>query len=79
MDEAAQRVGIPKKSLDDYYNHIQLGSQYNFNFERYKEQKMGILRKFVKVGKNEGYEVLVSGYSEFILDQDIERFWSMSP
>ena len=36
LDEAAQKVGVPKKSLDDYYNHIQIGIQYSFNFERYK-------------------------------------------
>lgn len=26
-------MGIPKKTLDDYYAHIKLGSEYKFDFQ----------------------------------------------
>lgn len=51
LDEAARNVGIAKKTLDDYYSLIRTAMNFNFNLERYKEQKIGILRKFVKLAK----------------------------
>lgn len=45
---AAKEVGIAKKTLDDYFNHIRIGFRYNFNFERFSNEKVGFLRKFVK-------------------------------
>lgn len=32
LEEGAKIVGIPKKTLDDYYAHIKLGSEYKFDF-----------------------------------------------
>lgn len=37
LDEAAQIVGIAKKTLDDYYSLIRTAMNFNFNFEGYKE------------------------------------------
>ncbi len=48
LEEGAKMVGIPKKSLDDYYGHIKLGSEYKFDFQHNLEQKIGVLRSFVK-------------------------------
>lgn len=41
-------VGIPKKTLDDYYAHIKLGSQLDFDFKKNLDENIGILRSFVK-------------------------------
>lgn len=41
-------VGIPKKTLDDYYAHIKLGSEFNFDFEHNLDQKIGVLRSYVR-------------------------------
>ena len=32
-EEAAKIVGIPKKTLDDYFRHIKQGKTYSFIFE----------------------------------------------
>jgi len=32
LKDAAKKVGIPKKSLDDYLLQIRTGIKYNFNF-----------------------------------------------
>ena len=51
LEEAAKKIGISKKTLDDYFNHIQIAHQFKFNFEKFHESKIGILRKFVKIIK----------------------------
>lgn len=58
LDEAAQKVGIAKKTLDDYHNHLRVALQFDFNLERYCESKIGILRRFVKLAKEGGAELL---------------------
>ena len=32
LEESAKNIGISKKTLDDYYSHIQIATQYKFNF-----------------------------------------------
>ena len=41
-------VGIPKKTLDDYYAHLKLGTEHGFDFKQNLEQKIGVLRQFVR-------------------------------
>ena len=48
LKEAAEIVDIPKKSLDDYYMLILRGRKYKFDFNKYKDLKMGALRTFIK-------------------------------
>lgn len=48
LDEAAKKVAISKKSLDDYLLQIRHGRKYNFNFNEHKNEKVGSLRAFVK-------------------------------
>ena len=48
LDEAALKVGIPKKSLDDYYLQLRLGKTYGFNFNEHKDDNVGVLRAFIK-------------------------------
>jgi hypothetical protein len=47
-EKAAELVGIPKKSLDDYMHQIKLGRKYNFDFGSNQDTKIGILRQFNK-------------------------------
>jgi hypothetical protein len=48
LEEAAQKVGISKKSLDDYLLQIRYGRKFGFNFNEHKNEKVGVLRAFVK-------------------------------
>ncbi|CAK77025.1 unnamed protein product (macronuclear) [Paramecium tetraurelia] len=48
LEEAAQKVNISKKSLDDYLLQIRYGRKFGFNFNEHKNEKVGVLRAFVK-------------------------------
>ena len=39
---------MAKKTLDDYFNHIRIAINHKFDFTRFEEHKVGLLRKFVK-------------------------------
>jgi hypothetical protein len=51
LDEAASRVNISKKSLDDYLLQIRFGKKYGFNFNDHFNERVGVLRTFVKKHK----------------------------
>ena len=51
LEEAARKVGISKKSLDDYLFQIRLGFSFGFNFNEHYSDKVGILRDFVRQQK----------------------------
>ena len=53
MEEAAKKVGISKKSLDDYLFQIRFGYRYSFNFNEHYNEKVGILRDYVRQKKKE--------------------------
>lgn len=58
LDEASTKVGIPKKSLDDYLTQMRLGRKYKFDFNKNKDEVVSVLRKFVKDHeKNKGIEL----------------------
>ena len=44
---------MSKKSLDDYLLQLRFGKKYGFNFQEHKNDKVGVLRSFVKSKKNE--------------------------
>lgn len=48
LDVAAYLVQLSRKTLDDYYAQLRKGEMYNFDFQAFKHEKMGVLRKFVK-------------------------------
>eukprot|EP00826_Nyctotherus_ovalis_P065189 TRINITY_DN9578_c0_g2_i5.p3 TRINITY_DN9578_c0_g2~~TRINITY_DN9578_c0_g2_i5.p3 ORF type:complete len:103 (-),score=37.85 TRINITY_DN9578_c0_g2_i5:94-402(-) len=48
LEEAAEKVGISKKSLDDYMLQLKLGRKYGFNFQENKDKNVGVLRTFIK-------------------------------
>jgi len=56
LDEAALKVGIPKKSLDDYFLQLRLGREYGFNFNHFKDCNVGVLRAFIKDKRNKETE-----------------------
>jgi hypothetical protein len=53
LDRAAEKVGVSKKSLDDYLLQLRLGRKYGFDFDANKYQKIGVLRDFVKQKKDQ--------------------------
>ena len=42
---------ISKKSLDDYLFQIRFGHRYGFNFNEHYNDKVGVLRDFVRQRK----------------------------
>lgn len=52
LEDAANKVGIAKKTLDDYLLQLRAGKKYNFDFQTHKDSKVGVLRRFVKDQKN---------------------------
>ena len=46
--EAAKRIGYSKKSLDDYLLQLRFGRKFGFDFDRHQNDKVGVLRTFVK-------------------------------
>ena len=48
LEEAADRVGVSKKSLDDYLSQLRQGRALGFDFNEHKDQKVGFLRQYVK-------------------------------
>ena len=69
LEESAQRVGISKKSLDDYLLQIRFvlgsffsfiivrfGKKHGFNFNDHFHDRVGVLRAFVKKHKNKKAE-----------------------
>lgn len=48
LQESAEMLGISKKSLDDYYYQLRLGEKYDFDFTSHLNEKVGVLRTFIK-------------------------------
>jgi len=48
LEEAADKVAVSKKSLDDYLSQLRQGRALGFNFNQFKDEKVGYLRQFVK-------------------------------
>ena len=51
LEDAAREVKISKKSLDDYLFQIRFGHRYGFNFNEHYNDKVGVLRDFVRQRK----------------------------
>jgi hypothetical protein len=54
LEQAAEKVGVSKKSLDDYLAQLRAGRQYGYDFNLNKDKKVGDLRKFVKEKSENG-------------------------
>ena len=44
LEEAAEKVGVSKKSLDDYLSQLRQGRTLGFDFNVHKNEKVGFLR-----------------------------------
>lgn len=53
LEDAAQKVGVSKKSLDDYLLQLRFGRKYGFDFQQHRDDKVGVLRTFVKEKKKQ--------------------------
>lgn len=51
---AAGLVGLSRKTLDDYYKYIRKAEDLNFDFKGRSEEKIGVLRNFVRDKSNRG-------------------------
>jgi hypothetical protein len=51
-------VKISKKSLDDYLFQVRFGHKYRFNFNEHYNDKVGVLRDFVRNKKKQDKEEL---------------------
>ncbi|CAD8161056.1 unnamed protein product [Paramecium pentaurelia] len=51
LDKAAEKVGISKKTLDDYLLQIRYGKRYGFDFKKNSDEGISKLRQFVKSKK----------------------------
>jgi len=45
-------VGVSKKSLDDYLLQLRFGKKYGFDFQKHRNDKVGVLRCYVKEQKS---------------------------
>lgn len=57
LEEASAKVGIAKKTLDDYLLQLRAGKKYGFDFNTHKESKVGVLRSFVKTAKTQDKKI----------------------
>ena len=53
LKEAAKKINVSKKSLDDYLLQIRLGRKSGFNFDDNKNKKIGTLREHVEKCKKD--------------------------
>ena len=51
LDDSARKVGMSKKTLDDYLHLLRLGQKHNFPFKARPEDKVGALRKYIRKAK----------------------------
>jgi hypothetical protein len=56
LEDAAVKVDVSKKSLDDYLLQLRFGKKYEFDFQKNKQEKVGVLRTYVKQKKVEERE-----------------------
>jgi hypothetical protein len=49
LEDAAEKVGVSKKSLDDYLSQLRQGRAQGYDFNKNKDQNVGHLRQFVKL------------------------------
>ena len=48
LQAASDKIGIPKKTLDDYLKQIRMAREFGFNFNKNKNEPISVLRKFNK-------------------------------
>jgi hypothetical protein len=46
LEEAADKIGVSKKTLDDYLLQIRIAKQNGFDFDKNRHQSIGVMRAF---------------------------------
>ena len=53
LGDAAIKVGVKKKTLDDYLRYLRLARIYGFSFNEHLDEKIGVIRRFVLSRKSQ--------------------------
>jgi hypothetical protein len=69
LEDAAEKVGVSKKSLDDYLSQLRQGRSLGYDFNKNKDQNVGHLRQFVKLHSTKNNKASESQAAEDELDQ----------
>jgi len=64
LEDAAEIIGISKKSLDDYLLQLRLGRKFGFDFNLNKHKKVGELRTFVRQEREKSNLTNISSVKE---------------
>ena len=70
LEDAAREVKISKKSLDDYLFQIRFGHRYGFNFNEHYNDKVGVLRDFVRQRKKVDKTEVKARKSRQVVDEE---------
>jgi len=69
LAEAAKKIGVSKKSLDDYLMNLKYAKSYGFDFNNNLQYGFGLVRSFVR--KYKGVEsASISKKSDGALEED---------
>ena len=53
LEGAAYKVGMSKKSLDDFLLQLRLGRKYGFDFKKNSDELVGVLRNYIRERRTE--------------------------
>jgi hypothetical protein len=48
LDQSAELINIPRKTLEDYFLVLRTGKNLEFDFRKNRREKIGILRAFLR-------------------------------
>lgn len=48
LDQSAELIGIPRKTLEDYFLVLRSGKTLEFDFSKNRKRKIGTLRSFLR-------------------------------
>ena len=48
LDQSAEIVGVPRKTLEDYFLLFRTGKQLQFDFKAQRKERIGVLRCFIR-------------------------------
>jgi len=48
LDQSAELVAVPRKTLEDYFLLFRIGLSQEFDFKKNRYEKVGILRSYIR-------------------------------
>ena len=57
LDQSAEIVGVPRKTLEDYFLLFRTGKTFEFDFKKERKERIGVLRCFVRERGKKGMAV----------------------